>query len=263
MNKVKLSIFIFFSFIGITGCSAGSGDNQKMESIQEKFNKRQSNEILAFMDLKTMFPNKDLRALAEAAGKGNISLVNNLVMQGVDVNARGHRNATALFWAMKSKKGFSELLELGADPNVVFDDGGTVLHWAAGMNDPTYIRLALEHGGDPNLAASVFQVSPIFETINFNTKDRIPDTLKVLIEYNADIEFKDETGDTVLLKAAAFDRFDICLYLLEKGADFKVKNDDGWDLKKTLEWRKTILLPDSQQAKWLYEVEKWIDVAQN
>lgn len=263
MNKAKLSIFILFTFIGTTGCSACCGDNQKMESSQEKFNNKQSKEILAFMDLKTMFPNKDLRALAEAAGEGNTSLVNKLVMQGVDVNARGHRNATALFWAMKSKKGFSELLRLGADPNVVFDDGGSVLHWAARMSDSTYIRLALEHGGEPNLAAGEFQVSPIFKTLSGNIEDGIPDTLKALIEYNADIEFKSKTGETVILNAASSDRFDICLYLLKKGADFKVKDNHGWDLKKIIEWRKKLLLPDSQQANWLYEVEKWLDAAQN
>jgi len=47
--------------------------------------------------------------------------------------------------------GFKALLKLGANPNVLFDDGGTVMHWAARMDSTEFLQAALEHGGDPNL----------------------------------------------------------------------------------------------------------------
>lgn len=166
-NSKRGCMLLILSFA--LGCNASNEDLgiNHMESSEKTFNEQQSKAVLAYMSLEDMFPDQQVRELAAAAGNGKIKHLEQLVSQGVSVNSRGLQNATPLFWAMKSDnaKGFQKLLELGADPNVVFGDGGTVMHWAARNENPEFLNLALQHGGNTELAAGQFMQTPIFETI--------------------------------------------------------------------------------------------------
>lgn len=186
------------------------------------------------MDIETMFPSLKLRELAKAAGKGNISRINELIDEGVDVNSRGTENATALFWSMKNEKGFNHLLARGADPNVVFGDGGSVMHWVARKRDCGMLMSALQHAGNPNLKAGMFGGSPAFETITAGKNDGVPLCLKVLLSNNSDIEFRDDNDKTLVLLATDLARFDIALYLLDKGADPRVEDVKGRGMRSIL-----------------------------
>lgn len=55
--------------------------------------------------------------------------------------------------ALRSYRGFVRLLDLGADPNVVFDDNNSIMQTIVLMRDDRFLAAALEHGGDPNLGA--------------------------------------------------------------------------------------------------------------
>ncbi len=262
MQWLKYSILAFA--IGSTSACSGELINyQGMEASEKVFNQNQKNNVVALMDLETMFPDPQHRAFAKAAADGNVERVRQMVAGGMDVNQPGHRNATALFWAMKSEKGFEELLKLGADPNVVFDDGGSVLHWAARMEDPRLLELALDYGGDANLPAGGSNESPIFKTVSLDIGSGIPSATKMLVSKNADLDFQTASGETVLLTAAGLDRFDICLYLLQQGADPNAIDNNGWDLHRLITWRKKLLSPDSEQSKWLGKVEHWLAANSN
>ncbi len=114
----------------LMGC-ASTSEEAKLQRIlqqaQEAADQQAKQELVAFMSLEIMFPDPQVRALAKAAGRGRIRKIDELFGRGVDVNARGTSGATPLFWAMKNAKGFRRLLELGADPNAVFEDGGVEL----------------------------------------------------------------------------------------------------------------------------------------
>lgn len=116
---------IVVSALFLAGCSSAG----QLSDIEKRYEHNVSKKVLIHMDIKTMFPSEDLRKLAEAAGKGKTSVIDKLINEGVDVNARGTENATALFWSMRNERGFNYLLAKGADPNVVFGDGGSVMHW--------------------------------------------------------------------------------------------------------------------------------------
>lgn len=47
------------------------------------------------------------------------------------------------------------MLELGADPNVVFDDGGPVMYWAVHHENDEILELVLRYGGNVNLVGSL------------------------------------------------------------------------------------------------------------
>ncbi|NQY66062.1 MAG: DUF2974 domain-containing protein [Alteromonadaceae bacterium] len=163
MNKLTIKYFgmCLLLLIG-SSCSAEQSD---LGSSEREYNKRMSQDLLANMSLETMFENTQIRKLAQAAGDGDgeLSIVATLVQQGVDVNSRGKGNATPLFWSMKNFDGYNKLLELGADPNIIFNDGGNVIHWAMRIEDDRFLDAALKHGGDANLVAGMLENQPVFK----------------------------------------------------------------------------------------------------
>ncbi|HNI94438.1 MAG TPA: ankyrin repeat domain-containing protein, partial [Leptospiraceae bacterium] len=54
------------------------------------------------------------------------------------------------------------------------------------------------------------------------------DTVKYLIEKGADIRIKDKDGNTPLHKAAESGELNIVKYLIQKGADVNAKNNQGF-----------------------------------
>jgi ankyrin repeat protein len=251
---------------------------EQLDEAQERYERDVQTRLVAYMPLETMFPDERARALAKAAGKGRKRTIERLVAEGVDVNARGRRNATPLFWALKkgSVRGFGLLLELGADPNVLYDDGGTVMHWAASHKKPEFLELALNHGGNPNLVNPAGDMqAPIHDTITIGEGPGLPEKTALLLEAGADIHLKDRVGWTVLHSAAAQKRYDVVLELLERGADpearFKRPNwewtdsgerrkyyTDGENLSEMLQSDRGVLVPDSEQHMWMDRVESWL-----
>lgn len=259
--------FLFFSFtLGLTDCIAGEIDSAAMKSSEESFKRRQGQELIIHMPLKTMFPNPQDRALAEAAGKGRLTKLEELVKQGVDVNARGTNGATPLFWALRRSnlKGFTRLLELGADPNLVFADG-SVMHWATMHKNVAFLKVALDHGGDPNLRAGQFGEAPLFLTVGFEG-DKRKKHRQLLLDSGANINirtvdnssYRPIGGDTPIMKAARLGQFHIVYELLELGADYKIKNDSGHDLTDSVGQRRGAFISGSQQEKGLQKVIEWL-----
>ena len=205
-----------------------------MENSEKEFNKRQRQRLVVYMSLKTMFPDPQVRALAKAAGKGKISKIDKLVKEGVDVNSRGTSNATPLFWPMRKNniKGFTRLLEHGADPNVIYDDGGTVIHWAVIHKDERFLIAALKHGGNPNLPAGQEKEPPIFDAAVHAGKDKAG----ILLDAGADINARDEMGNTPVMVAAGMGQFDLVYYLLERGADYTITDNFGNNLVDAIQF---------------------------
>ena len=256
MKKLQYFLLIGAVLFAI-GCRTNDIDFTGMNARERTFNERQSKELVAYMSLETMFPDTQVRALAKAAGKGRVNQIDDLVNQGVSVNSRGAKNATPLFWAMRngSVVGFQKLLELGADPNVVFDDGGSVIHWAVQHEDSSFLRLALEHDGNPNLVAG--EKTPLFDTIGFKGDSDIL-VLKILLTYGADPNMKEARGNTPAMIAAGVGRFDIVYVLLNSNADYNLKNDAGYSLLDRVAAKRNAFIPGSEQEKSLEQVIDWL-----
>jgi hypothetical protein len=118
-----------------TACSADSIDFASMENAERVNNERQARELCAFMSIETMFPDEYARFLARAAASGGTAGIEKALESDAAADARGHRNCTVLFWALPNIVGFEALLERGADPNFVFDDGGSIMRWVSRSRD--------------------------------------------------------------------------------------------------------------------------------
>lgn len=259
---VKRCLLIMGLALALSGCAGSAIDFAGMDAAQRAFNERARQEFVAFMSLETMFPDPQVRTLAKAAGDDDIGKVEELAARGVDVNSRGKKNATPLFWSMSSIKGFRKLLELGADPNVVFDGGGSVMHWAARAENMDFQKAAIQHGGDVDLKTGPFGETPLFRALSNR------EAMTLLLDSGADIDAR-TSGDTVLTKpisgdtpvmtAASIGQYDAVYELLNRGADYRIKNAAGFSLVDRLARKRSILIPESDESKWLQKVVAWLE----
>ena len=199
-----------------------------------------------------MFADPAARALADAARGGRVRTVDRLVAAGTDVNASGVGKVNPLYWA-RSLRVFRRLLELGADPNVLYDEGGTKMHHVARYGDERYLEAALAHGGDPNVrdawGDTPLSASPL---------GKWPGTLAVLLDApGVDIEAPNRHGTTVAMKVAGT-RDDILLALLERGADYEARNAAGYSVLDRLAFQRPLMFPGTAYARACDRVIAWL-----
>lgn len=171
--------------------------------------------------------------LLEAVEHGDREQMLQALDNGADVNAEGWEGMVPLFWAIAKQNidGFRLLLEQGADPNVVTqlpprfqESQAGAMEMAAELEDPAYLRSLLEHSGDPNTIVDRGWNMPLLYRAIMG---RRPDNVLLLLEFGADIDHRDNAGQTPLLKAVNATMFEIALLLLEKGADPTIANQWG------------------------------------
>ena len=203
---------------------------------------------------------------------------------GADVNYVGKDNITPLFATLSSLnlQGFKRLLEHGADPNIATSKGDSVI-WLVAMGGDTsqetlpMLDLCLQHGADPNWVFHKKYQEPnhthfddgrplIIALIMHN--ELAIEALKLLLNAGADINIKDENGNNALWYAAS-GHYEILLFLLQRGADYKSLNPRGRNFIGNLEESPTVSFGDekdmAKQKEWKRKViaflkEKGIEV---
>jgi ankyrin repeat protein len=184
------------------------------------------------MSAASIFADTRVAELASAAENGDVDVIDSLVKDGVDVNAKGRYNVTPLLRSLiaRNKRGFDALLRHGADPNVLNIRGFAVTNEAALDEDPYWLQEALKHGGNPNLVNEgnpYFKgQTPLYYAIS---RSRVANA-KLLIAAKADVNHQDATESCPLLRAAERGEYEIVYALLEAGADFRQRNKAGVDL---------------------------------
>lgn len=98
-------------------------------------------------------PSPQALLLLEAAGRGDLERVKELVAAGADVNVRSLNGWTPLIYAsLGSQREMVEvLLRAGAGVNTQADDGSTALIKAALWNHPEIVAVLLRHGAETEI----------------------------------------------------------------------------------------------------------------
>ncbi|MCD9031243.1 ankyrin repeat domain-containing protein [Luteimonas sp. Y-2-2-4F] len=177
------------------------------------------------------FPDPQAQALAVAAERGDAAEVRRLMQdEGVDPDTIfGGRDGgmPLLAWPIYagSPEGLRAMLENGADPNVAKpypeEEGrsktnhSNAMVWAAEQEDPVYLELLLDHGGDPNTRNANNEALLFHAFIKQNQWRNV----QLLVERGADVNAKVSAGGTIMNTYAARGGFMMVHWLLEHGAD--------------------------------------------
>ncbi|WP_198000124.1 ankyrin repeat domain-containing protein [Gimesia alba] len=204
----------------------------------------------------------------EAVEKDNLKAIEQYVKAGGDVNCQSWDGVTPLLYALinRKRKSYEQLLKLGANPNIIADNVASMPHYnrsvmtdAASIKDTFWIKLALEHGGNPNLQIKSSNKVRNGSVFIYALSNDAFENIKLLVKYKLDLSQTDEHGKTPLVLAAHFARFDIVYFLLEAGANYKQKGTK--DSESFIEFMRTRELgeyPDEETNQWLAKVFDWL-----
>ena len=216
--------------------------------------------------------------LAKAVQDENIAEIKRIVQEEkVDVDYQESRfGHTLLMLTIKNQQYNSckTLLELKADPNKHDNyDGSSPIIDAAEINKITgdnteFLKLMLSHGGNPNSEevgerkkGNSTRLTPLLLSCGNVNKIVSPiEKVKLLVEAGADINHQNEFGQSPLIEAFLLDHLDVVLYLLHKGANYKVSiiNRDGKDYYLEDMLREVLLPLNSKEYKQKMEVVEFL-----
>ena len=173
----------------------------------------------------------DKPAMHAAALANEPVMVEFLLKEGVDVNARDPRKQTALHIAASYRVDLVKLLlDAHCDPDIQDNDGSTALHYAAYNGSVGTVKLLLDTC-DPNLKNNGGETA-----LHYAAHNGSVDVVKLLLDAHCDLDLKDNDGWTALHWAAeTFPVLDVVELLLDGGADSSAKDEDGTAARTFLE----------------------------
>lgn len=156
--------------------------------------------------------------VADAAQRGDVEIVRELLRSGADVNAAQGDGMSALHWAAMNDRPdiIDVLLYAGANLESTTRLGGyTPLHLASRAGHAPAIERLLEGRADSG-AETTSGVTPL----HFASAAGRPDAVEALVRHGVDVDARTASdAQTALMWATAFNRVEAMKVLLQAGAD--------------------------------------------
>lgn len=158
-----------------------------------------------------------------------------------DVNQAGINGVTLLHWALfdDNLDAFQLLLQEGADPDATLSDfmklksrrplnqGDSILFTAIHLKEFDFFYAALEHASDVN-QSDIWGRSLLIAATDAFTVHSISRTfVNRLAERGIDLNQQDRYGSTAAYRAIESNRPEVCLYILQAGADPDIPTNEG------------------------------------
>ena len=123
------------------------------------------------------------------------------------------------------------LAAAGLDPNLVDEDGATILQSAVDHDRMDVAAWLLERGADVN-ARGPYRTTALHALASVMDNPVAPgrhvDWLRLFLGYGVDLDARTDHGDTALCDAAQRDRLhELVVALVESGADFDIGDEEG------------------------------------
>ncbi|QJT94912.1 ankyrin repeat domain-containing protein [Wolbachia endosymbiont of Diaphorina citri] len=180
-----------------------------------------------------------------AAQSGKWDVVKLLISNGAKFNNKITIQGTPLHFAVQEGNLdiIRFLLDEGADIESQDKDNKKPLHLAVDANRLSVVKLLLDRGANVNVTdmygktpldlateedvIEVLEKAQLDQGLLINARDGNLDKVKDLIAQGADLETKDNNGNTALHNACSNGHLKVVEYLIEKGASLKAKNKEG------------------------------------
>ena len=187
--------------------------------------------------------------LAKAVQDDNTALIRKIVNEiKVDIDFQEPIFGQTLLMLAVTSQNYNAcktLLELGANPNKYDNyDGDNAMIDAAKISNLTgdntrILKLLLQYKGNPNFVevgirreGNSTRNSVLISAVQFNDIQSSLPMVKMLVDAGANINYKNEFGQTALSQAIIQNVFDVALYLLQKGANVNEVIVDRSDIYK-------------------------------
>ena len=166
-----------------------------------------------------------LTPLMIASQNGNLEIVKELLIAGVNPNASRTDGATALLWA--SLQGYlevvQELLKAGANPNAATKEGETSLIYSSRNGRLDIADELLKAGANPNASTNI-GLTPLMYAISVNHLEMVQKLLNRGANPNATSK---ATNQTALMVACQLGYIPIAAALIQNGANVNMKDSSG------------------------------------
>ena len=195
-------------------------------------------------------------SVLDAIQRGDEAAARRQVEQGVDLNIQDEEGITPLLWLILETKDYKAValaLKVGADPNYKDGFGDNAVCSVAGSKYPELLQAVLDAGGDPNSLDRNSEPA-IFNAIG---ETRWAD-IKLLVERGADLNLTDGPGRNSALYGAFINQYEVVYWLLQHGADFRIRAAVGADLAYIVEDSLSLMDKSSPQYPWALKVKQFL-----
>jgi len=170
-------------------------------------------------------------ALVEAARKGDLKQVQDLLNQGVNPDSRDKYGSTAIAAAAYQGDSRKDVIELllneGADPVVGLNSVSAIYERSLQPPHDEIVKLLIHEVANVNVRLRGGY--PNDETLLIWAIGRVPtDVIRLIIDKDPDVNAGDDSGHTALMKAVSRGEDEIAMLLLEKGANVNARTKKGW-----------------------------------
>jgi ankyrin repeat protein len=165
-------------------------------------------------------------ALHWAAARGDQTALLQLLTAGADINALDTNGRTPLIAAARLSRVncLKELLWRKASIRIKDKYGCEAIHHAAQYADHLEVLQLLTSAGASIETKTVRGERPISTAVQLNKVN----AARFLLDVGAYIDCSDEDGDTPLFETIIKGSHECLELLLQRGADHRLKNNDGW-----------------------------------
>lgn len=158
--------------------------------------------------------------LHQAAQRGDLRAVKQLLAAGADLNAKNALDGTPLVYSVSHPAIVKVLLEAGADPRGT-DALGSALMFTPDSERTAVTKMLLDHGADPNGKKGAR--GQILAKACINGWGEV---VRILLEAGADLNARD--NETPLVSAVIGNRLPLIELLISRGADVNLKGKNGF-----------------------------------